>query len=47
MLTSGPGKKTLEILEKYEPPQLSKEVLQKVRSIVVEAEKELGVYRGD
>jgi len=39
--------KTLKILEKYEPPQLSKEVLQKVRSIVVEAEKELGVYQGD
>jgi trimethylamine:corrinoid methyltransferase-like protein len=39
--------KTREILETYQPPQLSDEVLQKVRSIVVEAEKELGVYRGD
>lgn len=39
--------KTREILETYQPPQLSDEVLQKVRSIVVEAEKELGVYQGD
>lgn len=36
-----------EILDTYQPPQLSDEVLQKVRSIVVEAEKELGVYQGD
>jgi trimethylamine--corrinoid protein Co-methyltransferase len=39
--------KTRKILETYQPPQLSDEVLQKVRSIVVEAEKELGVYGGD
>ena len=39
--------KTRKILETYQPPQLSDEVLQKVRSIVVEAEKELGVYQGD
>ena len=39
--------KTIDILENYQPPQLSDEVLQKVRSIVVEAEKELGVYQGD
>ncbi len=39
--------KTLKILETYQPPQLSDEVLQNVRSIVVEAEKELGVYQGD
>ena len=36
--------KMIDILETYEPPQLPKEVLQSVRSIVVEAEKELGVY---
>ena len=39
--------KTRKILETYQPPQLSDEVLQNVRSIVVEAEKELGVYQGD
>lgn len=39
--------KTIDILENYEPPQLSNGVLQDVRSIVVEAEKELGVYQGD
>jgi trimethylamine--corrinoid protein Co-methyltransferase len=37
----------IEILETYEPPQLSADVLKKVRSIVVEAEEELGVYDGD
>jgi len=36
--------KMIEILETYEPPQLPEEVLQNVRNIVVEAEKELGVY---
>ena len=39
--------KTRKILETYQPPQLSDAVLQNVRSIVVEAEKELGVYQGD
>lgn len=37
--------KTLDILETYEPPQLADDVLQNIRSIVVEAEKELGVYQ--
>jgi trimethylamine:corrinoid methyltransferase-like protein len=37
----------IEILEKYEPPQLSADVLKKVRSIVVEAEEELEIYDGD
>ena len=36
--------KMIDILETYEPPQLPDEVLQNVRNIVVEAEKELGVY---
>lgn len=36
--------KMKNILETYEPPKLSDDILQNVRSIVVEAEKELGVY---
>ena len=36
--------KMIDILETYEPPPLPDDVLQNVRSIVVEAEKELGVY---
>jgi trimethylamine--corrinoid protein Co-methyltransferase len=36
--------KMIDILETYEPPQLPEKVLGEVRSIVVEAEKELGVY---
>ncbi len=36
--------KMIDILETYEPPQLSDDVLQNVRNIVVESEKELGVY---
>ncbi|MCF8070253.1 MAG: trimethylamine methyltransferase family protein [Desulfobacterales bacterium] len=36
-----------DILETYEPPKLSDDILQNVRSIVVEAEKELGVDGGD
>ena len=36
--------KMIDILENYEPPQLPERVLEEVRSIVVEAEKELGVY---
>ena len=36
--------KMIDILETYEPPKLSDDVLKNVRSIVVEAEKELGVY---
>jgi trimethylamine--corrinoid protein Co-methyltransferase len=36
--------KMIDILETYEPPQLEDDVLQNVRNIVVEAEKELGVY---
>jgi trimethylamine--corrinoid protein Co-methyltransferase len=39
--------KMIDILETYEPPKLSDEILQQVRSIVVEAEKELGVYSDD
>ena len=39
--------KMLEILETYEPPSLPDDVRQNVRFIVVEAEKELGVYRDD
>ena len=39
--------KMIDILETYEPPKLSDEILQQVRSIVVEAEKELGVFRDD
>ena len=37
--------KVLEILDTYEPPQLAEDVRQNVRSIVMEAEKELGVYQ--
>ncbi len=36
--------KMIDILENYEPPKLPDDVLQNVRSIVIEAEKELGVY---
>lgn len=39
--------KMLDILETYEPPVLPDDVRQNVRSIVVEAEKELGVYQGE
>lgn len=39
--------KMLEIIETYEPPKLADNVLSNVRSIVVEAEKELGVYQED
>ena len=35
--------KMVNILETYEPPQLSNSVLQDIREIVVEAEKEQGV----
>ena len=37
----------IDILETYESPKLSDDILQNVRSIVVEAEKELGVNDGD
>jgi trimethylamine--corrinoid protein Co-methyltransferase len=37
--------KMIEILDTYEPPQLADDVRQNVRSIVVEAEKEVGVYQ--
>jgi len=37
----------IDILETYEPPKLSDDILQNVRSIVVEAENELGVNGGD
>ena len=36
-----------DILETYEPPELSDDVLKNVRSIVKEAEGELGVDGGD
>ncbi len=36
--------KMIEILDNYEPPALPDNVLSSIRSIVVEAEKELGVY---
>lgn len=39
--------KMLDILETYEPPALPDDVIQNIRSIVVEAEKELGVYQGE
>ena len=39
--------KMIDILETYEPPKLSDEVLLNVRSIVKEAENELGVDGGD
>ncbi|MBW2177137.1 MAG: hypothetical protein JRH03_09355, partial [Deltaproteobacteria bacterium] len=39
--------KMIDILETYEPPKLPDDVLKNVRSIVVEAEKELGVYSED
>lgn len=38
--------KMIDILETYEPPPLPDDVQENVRSIVVEAEKELGVYQG-
>jgi trimethylamine--corrinoid protein Co-methyltransferase len=37
--------KLINILETYEPPQLPDDVLITIRSIVEEAEKELGVYK--
>jgi len=37
--------KVMEILETYEPPPLSDEVLTAIRSIVEESEKEMGVYK--
>jgi trimethylamine--corrinoid protein Co-methyltransferase len=37
--------KVMEILETYEPPPLSDDVLTTIRSIVKEAEKEMGVYK--
>jgi trimethylamine--corrinoid protein Co-methyltransferase len=39
--------KMIDILETYEPPPLPDDVCQNIRSIVVEAEKELGVYKDD
>jgi len=39
--------KMIDILETYEPPKLSDNVLKEIRSIVVEAEKELGVDGGE
>ncbi len=35
----------IEILETYEPPPLPEDVLTTIRSIVEEAEKEMGVYK--
>jgi trimethylamine--corrinoid protein Co-methyltransferase len=37
--------KMIDILETYQPPQLPDDVLETVRKIVVDSEKELGVYR--
>jgi len=37
--------KVMEILETYEPPPLSDDVLTAIRSIVEESEKEMGVYK--
>jgi trimethylamine--corrinoid protein Co-methyltransferase len=37
--------KVIEILETYEPPSLPDDVLTTIRSIVEEAEKEMGVYK--
>jgi trimethylamine---corrinoid protein Co-methyltransferase len=37
--------KMIQILEGYTPPQLSDGTLADIREIVVEAEKELGVYK--
>ena len=37
--------KVKDILETYEPPALDDDQLAKIRSIIVEAEKELGVYK--
>lgn len=39
--------KMIDILETYEPPKLPDDILKKVRSIVIDAEKELGVYGGN
>ena len=39
--------KMIDILETYEPPKLPDEVLKNVRTIVKEAEEELGVDGGD
>jgi len=41
------NEKVISILETHEPPNLPDDVLQDVRSIVVESERELGVYNGD
>ena len=38
------SEKMIDILETYEPPKLPDDVLQNVHNIVVESEKELGVY---
>ncbi len=37
--------KVIEILDTYEPPPLPADVLTTIRSIVEEAEKEMGVYK--
>jgi trimethylamine--corrinoid protein Co-methyltransferase len=37
--------KVIDILETYEPPPLSETVRSNIRSIIEEAEKELGVYQ--
>lgn len=37
--------KMIDILESYEPPPLPDDVRQAIRSIVVDSEKELGVYQ--
>jgi trimethylamine--corrinoid protein Co-methyltransferase len=39
--------KMIDILETYEPPKLPDYVLKKIRSIVIDAEKEQGVYGGN
>ena len=37
--------KVISILETYEPPLLSENICTNIRSIIEEAEKELGVYQ--
>lgn len=39
--------KMIDIIETYEPPKIADDVLKNIRSIVDEAEKELGVYKED
>jgi trimethylamine--corrinoid protein Co-methyltransferase len=39
--------KMIEILETYQPAKLPDDVLKNIRSIVVEAEKEMGVHKDD